>query len=421
MEIYKNKILTSKERCSVRNRWLKIRLQTILPRIMSESDIDMWIVADREGNQDPVVKSFLPAELIASTRLTCFIFVKTKGHIDCLSLFGHESGFLSEYYRPCWHKGEESQWQCLKRIVDTYEPRKIGLNYSSVSSFGDGLSKSLYDEIMTAIGDGYAPNVTSADELCVKWYEERCDEEIVAYEGIDNIINGLIDEIFSVRTIHAGITTTEDLRWLIADRICEYGFNMNFLCDVDLQRKGSDNRKLSGVTIMPGDLLRCDVGFEYLGLNVDIQRQLYIPYLHEFDVPWGLKSAYEKVRRFQLIIAGQFGRGKTGNEIFSDAVNQAKDEGIRAELYIHPIGLSVHSAGPIMGLWDVQGAISGRGDYAVRDRTCYAVEFFVDCYIAEWEQNISLYAEQLMVFKGGKALYYNGLHEQIMLLKQKYF
>ncbi len=40
---------------AVRDRWLGLRLETVLPEVMRREKIDMWLVICAEDNEDPVI------------------------------------------------------------------------------------------------------------------------------------------------------------------------------------------------------------------------------------------------------------------------------------------------------------------------------------------------------------------------------
>ena len=60
MTALRERILPLRTRAVVRNDWLKQRLDTILPALMAREGFDMWIVAAREYNEDPVIMTMLP-------------------------------------------------------------------------------------------------------------------------------------------------------------------------------------------------------------------------------------------------------------------------------------------------------------------------------------------------------------------------
>ncbi len=58
--------------------------------------------------------------------------------------------------------------------------------------------------------------------------------------------------------------------------------------------------------------------------------------------------------------------------------------GIDGTVYSHPIGLHGHGAGPIIGMWDLQGGVSGRGDVKVAPGTWFAIELQATSAVPEW-------------------------------------
>ena len=63
-------ILPMRERAEVIDRWLDIRIRTVLPELMQRAGIDMWIIVSREYNEDPVIRTFLPSKWQSARRTT---------------------------------------------------------------------------------------------------------------------------------------------------------------------------------------------------------------------------------------------------------------------------------------------------------------------------------------------------------------
>jgi hypothetical protein len=96
---YKTKILPLRERAKVENRWLKFRLENVLPELMKREKFDMWIVSAREYNEDPVMMSLLPAPMLSARRRTILIFnLLEDGSLEALSLV-RPVPVMKEYYR----------------------------------------------------------------------------------------------------------------------------------------------------------------------------------------------------------------------------------------------------------------------------------------------------------------------------------
>jgi hypothetical protein len=201
-------------------------------------------------------------------------------------------------------------------------------------------------------------------------------------------------------------------------RTLDLGLQAWFQPSVDIQAPGQrhdaeEKRKL----ILPGDLLHCDFGFYYLGLATDTQQNAYVLKRDETDSPEGLKAALAVGNRLQDIHAEAMVAGRTGNEILRAALEKAKEEGINASIYTHPIGHHGHAAGPTIGLWDRQEGVPGRGDYELFDDTCYALELNAKKEVPEWGgQEVKMALEQTVAFTGGRVVFLSGRQTEFHLI-----
>ena len=87
-------ILDEKERARVVNEILKDRFENVLPKLMDRTGIDMWILISREYNEDPVLKTMLPAEWLNARRRTIILFYrdKTNNTLDKLAVARYNFG-----------------------------------------------------------------------------------------------------------------------------------------------------------------------------------------------------------------------------------------------------------------------------------------------------------------------------------------
>ncbi len=410
------RILPQRERASIRNQWLKRRMETVLPEVMRREGFDMWIVSAREYNEDPVIMSLLPAEMLSARRRTILVFSLTgTDEVECLTLSRYGIGDL---YRGAWDPEREDQWECLAGVVRDRDPGAIAINMSEMFPFGDGLTHSEYLRMMDAVDDKYAKRMGSAERLAVGWLEKRMPEELDAYERIVEIAHAMICEAFSSRVIHPGITTCEDVIWWFRQRITDLGLSAWFHPSVSIQAHGQTFRQPdSRALIQPGDVLHCDVGLRYLGLNTDTQQLAYVLRRGESDAPRGLREALAAGNQLQDITAAEFVAGRTGNEILAKAQERAREAGLDGKIYTHPIGVHGHGAGPTIGLWDKQDGVSGRGDYPLYADTCYALELSASHPVPEWNgQPVLAALEQDVAFTGDDVHYLAGRQTEYHLI-----
>jgi hypothetical protein len=152
---------------------------------------------------------------------------------------------------------------------------------------------------------------------------------------------------------------------------------------VEVQRRGGVES--SNPVIMHGDVLHCDFGVTALGLNTDTQHMGYVLRPDETDAPEGLKQALAAGNRLQDIVMEEMEADRTGNEVLRRALARMSDAGIDGTVYSHPVGDHGHGAGPLIGLWDRQEGVPGRGDVPIRPNTWYSIELQATSPVPEWD------------------------------------
>lgn len=424
-----HKLLPLRKQAEVRDRWLAARLDRLLPGLMKEAGIDMWIIASQENNEDPVMKTLLPPPLLGSSRKTILLFyLKNDETVERISL-GRPGFAIDKVYKSVWLKQVDSDWskfallspdkgifestgqpetqvECLKRIVCERSPNKIGLNYSSNTAYGDGISHGNYSMIVEGLGKENAAKIVSAEALCVRWLETRLPEEIEVMGGTIAFAADLLQEALSQNVIHPGITTTSDIEWWTMQRCTDLGLKPWFPFMAAIRRKGAAG--LSGDNIVQeGDIIHFDIGFEYLGLCTDLQGNAYVLRRGEKEPPAGIVYLFEQGKLLQDILAKEIVVGKSGNEILAASLAEAAEKGIDAMIYSHPLGFHGHSAGPSIGRVDNQKFLKTSGEGSINDNTCYAMELNVSGRIPEWEgQLLMLGIETDIVVSGGNVEFF---------------
>jgi hypothetical protein len=415
-DTYKAKILPLRARAEVKNRWLKQRLDDVLPEIMQREGFDMWILVARQYNEDPVVMTVLPEPLLYASNVLVFN-LEDDGSVERLTL----SRRPVEFYESVWYAEQEDQYECLTQVVNERDPQVIGLNISDDFSHGDALPYSIHGKIAEALGDRYMERTRGAERLVVGWLERRTQAELDTYPGIVEIGHAIIAEAFSSRVIHPGITTTDDVVWWMRQKMLDLGLEAWFQPTIDIQAHGQPfepwsqlffhhgEREESRQVILPGDLLHCDMGFTYLGLSTDQQQNAYVLKPGETNAPAGLQDALAAGNRLQDIHAEAMAVGRTGNEILKRAREKATSEGIEATIYTHPIGLHGHGAGPSIGAWHSQEPQPGKGDYELFDDTCHSIELMITKEVPEWDgQEVRIALEEDAAFTGGQFQWLSG-------------
>lgn len=400
-----------REQASIINELLSDRLNNLLPNLMRNNNIDCWVLITREYNEDPIVKTMLPAEWLSARRRTILVFYNNP-----------QTGVLEKYAIARYAVGKEikaawdiaktpNQWEALVALLKEKQPKQIALNISSDFGHADGLDHTEYEELMHYLSSDQKSIVVSAQPLAVAWLETRTKKEMEYYPTLLQITHLIIQEGFSNKVIRIDHTTTTDLEWWFRQKLSDMGLSTWFHPSVEIQRRNQNNKD---EVIHRGDFLHVDFGISYLRLNSDVQEQAYVLLPNEKNIPEDLMKAFVQTNQLQDILTNSFANGKTGNEILMNALTIAKSNGIEPSIYTHPIGMHGHAAGPTIGMWDMQNGVPGSGDYKMNPNTCYSIELNTMHHLKDWENPVRVALEQNGFFNGISFSYLNGRQTKII-------
>lgn len=385
---------TLREQAQLQQLWVQQRLEAVLPQLMREQNIEMWVVSMREYNEDPVFPALVSATTFAARRRTIYIFHDRgpEHGVDRLALGGSSQGGLYEAVRGAVQTEDgrseeltgENQWNVFASIVRQRNPRNIAVNMSAVHAFSDGLTAAEWELMREALGTDLASKVVRAELLPLNLLYMRVPGMVPIFRQMQELAWNLISTAFSNEVIIPGVTTTDDVVWWMRQRINDMGLQTWFHPSVDVQRRGGVNAQGSTI-IQRGDVLHCDIGITALGLNTDTQHLGYVLHDYETDVPEGLKQALRNGNRLQDILLAEMQLGRTGTEALLAALAKKEEAGINGTIYTHPVGDDGHAAGPLIGRWDNQAGVPGRGDVPLRGPTWYAIELQATTPVPEWD------------------------------------
>ena len=385
------KIRSLKEQYAIKDQCLKERLEIILPQVMEDADVDMWIVASKEYHEDPTFKAMVPAEYLTARRITMFAFSKEADGIHRYSLSMPDKS-VAKFYESKWQFGKEDQMVALKRLIEEKDPKRIALNMSKEFAVCDGFSIGLYQMFKESLGEDIMNKMVNDDLLAMKFMEIRTPTELKLMPEVMSVAHDIMERMYTTDVIKPGITTTNDLEWFMKEEVNKLGLSYWFEPTMDLQRKNGDESRYDSCVIQKGDLLHCDFGIYYMNMCTDTQRLGYVAKDDEDTMPQYLLDGMKVGNRFQDIVRENMIPGRTGNEVFEAAMKQAKEEGIQAMLYSHPCNMYGHGPGPTIGLFSNQNAIPVKGDVKLSNNTVYALELNVkvDDYYYFLEETVAL-------------------------------
>jgi Xaa-Pro aminopeptidase len=409
-------LLSARERAATENRILAERLETIIPAIMREQGIDLWLLVAREYFEEPVVASMLDAENMHARRRTILIFYDPGNGkpVERLTVSRYGLGGL---FAPAWDPVRQpDQWQAVAELIAARNPAKIAVNTSDLYQFADGMTVSQYDKFTAALAPSLRARIVSGEGLAIRWLETRTPSEMALYPTIVRSAHAVIAEAFSRKVITPGVTTVEQVQWWYRDRLLQLGLTPWFHPSVGIQRQGAKGMLEGAEVIQPGDLLWTDFGITYLRLNTDTQHLAYVLKPGETEAPAGLRQGLANSNRVQDILTRHFAVGRSGNEVLTQVRAEAKAAGLDPSIYSHPIGLHGHGAGPSIGFWDNQNA-DPRGSGAINVNTAWSIELTSYAAVPEWGgQRVDFRTEENAFFDGKTVRYIDGRQTELTLI-----
>lgn len=381
-------LLAPEARIVAENQILEERLETLLPRLMAEAGLDMWLVLSREYAEDPVYFTLVPQPSFAARRTTLLAFHRrADGTIERLAVNRYP---LGGPYESAWAGGDlDEQWQALGQLIADREPKRIGINVSRDWAIADGLSHGLHQRLLAVLPEGYESRLVPAQDLVVRWTETRLESERAHHAAAMAAARAIIAEAFSNLVIEPGKTHTDEVAWYIRKRLESLGMPVWFHPDVNRQRAGDDCARDSvfcGSTgvIERGDVLHTDIGGCYLKLCTDTQEMGYVLREGETEVPQSLRKALAAGNRWQDLLTANFVTGRSGDQILHATHAAVEKEGLAASTYTHPLGFFGHAAGPTIGMWDAQQGGTPGSEWPLHPSTAYAIEGNVRSPVPEW-------------------------------------
>ncbi|MDB9821143.1 aminopeptidase P family protein [Flavobacteriaceae bacterium] len=414
-------ILPLKERARVMEEIQHHRFTELLPELMKAHKIDAWVLITREYNEDPVVKTMLPPTWLNARRRTILVFTldPKTGVVSRAAITRYPFGKLIP--SVCKKEEQPNQMKALVDYLRQKNPKKIGINTSENYGIVDGLAQTDYRLFEEALSSTLKKRLVSAEPLATAWIETRTAREMMVYNQLVEITHNIIAEAFSTKVITPGVTTTDDVVWWLREKVSALGLKTWFHPTIDVQRTGnSDLYAFDGKSkfdvIQPGDLVHCDFGITYLGLNTDCQELAYVLRREETKAPKELEDALADGNRVQDLFTDRFKTGRTGNETLAMALEAGRAEGLRPQIYTHPLGLYGHSAGTTFGMWDSQEGVPGSGDWPLHENTVYAIELNTKVYIEAWEKDIRIMLEEAGYFGPNGFAYVNKRQTKLYLI-----
>ena len=346
------KLLPVREQQSVRESWLKKRLDTMLLPMMRQQKIEMWIVTNEEFHADPIT-AYIAPPLPYVGRRDFFIFADRGGDkLDRLALVRYPEEHLKYFFEILNPPGRDIA-ATLRRVVAERNPKTIALNMGGTRGATTGLTQDAYKFLSETLGQDYSSRFVSAAPLIVEYMDTRLPEELEHYRTAVALTDLLTQRAFSNEVITPGKTTVGDVRWWFLQQINNFGLDTWFQPDLRVQRHNQETGKTQqflsvaeeSMVIQRGDVIHIDCGLNYLGLSTDWQKMGYVLREGEKDAPEGLKNALANTNKLQDALFTHIKPGAKGYEVYDATMADMKKMGIEAMIYSHSVGTQGHALG----------------------------------------------------------------------------
>ena len=119
-------VKTVRQQASIVNELLSDRINNLLPVLMKRHQMDCWVMITREYNEDPIVKTFLPAEWLSARRTTMLVFYNNPatGKLEKYAIARYAVG---KEISAAWNVAKTpDQWEALQGLLLQLNPNKIG-------------------------------------------------------------------------------------------------------------------------------------------------------------------------------------------------------------------------------------------------------------------------------------------------------
>ncbi len=383
--------MKSRSRWEILNTIRNEKFDIILPKVMRENNIDMWIHTIKQWKPDP-----LGVDLgVTNGYFTGYIiFTDTGDHRIERAVLGTSDELLKKTGAYDIYQRESS----LREFVAERNPVRIGINMSNHIGVADGLSHTGYLKLINTLGSRFTDRIVPADKLIADFRSLRVSSEIRVFTQAADFNRSLLERALSNEVITPGVTTREDVAWWIQDQLLTNGMDSAFGLSMpglihSYTSSPEEYRKLEYI-LQRGDLLQFDLGVSYLNYGTDAKRHAYILRQNETDAPQEFKAAFEESLEIRNLIRKHLKPGKTGAELLEYLYRKVEEAGyvrqkiedsvqdtelIEVNIGMHAVGNLGHDVGP--SIWIDQ---PWRFNHVHRPTNLFSFEIFTYPTIKEW-------------------------------------
>jgi len=412
----------ARERWERMNQIRREKFDQILPEVMRENGIDMWITMIREANYGTLYLDFGQGY---TGNTGYYIFTDRGGErIERAAL-----GITGYRIRQ---SGAYDLFESANRLADFVQerqPKRIGINTSRTIGPIDNLTYAGYQQLVETLNEPYASRLVSAEKLVSDFRSRRTTTEIAAFAEAGEISRQIAERALSNEVITPDVTMLEDVAWWMMDQLLARGLDTSFgLPSVYITGPNGIEATSSARIIRRGDLVMIDWGVGYLNMYTDMKRIAYVLMNGESTVPASFQRAFDQGRKARTIITEtirpEIAAAQAEQEIY-DALaeagfqridfNDPTDNPDVTDVVIgsHSVGNSGHGIGPSIAFFNPV-----RIEYTLHPTNLLSIELFAYTAVAEWNNKkvrIPLEDDAVLTARGIEWLY--PINERILLIR----
>ena len=307
------------------------KFDVVLPGVMRDNGVDMWIHVIRDGDPDALA-------LDLGGTAGYFIFTdRGGGRIERAVLAGRGQGMYTSGAYDIFAWNHWNAWYPnhdpteLREFIQDRDPQRIAVNTSAWLAAADGLSHSGYQQLVEAIGETYAGRLVSSDNLITDFRVRRVQSEIVAFARAGEMTRRILERALSREVITPGSTTGEDVAWWVQERLLEAGLGSSFGLSrpivIHSATAEPGEYRAANYAFRRGDLLQFDMGVKYLNFGTDMKRNAYLLRAGEATLPEDIRHAWDEGRRARDIMRRNIRTGRSARETLAAVVAAHETEG----------------------------------------------------------------------------------------------
>ena len=379
----------AQQRWRLMNQIRQEKFDLILPEVMRENNVSMWITVNREGYEDPLTPDLGRGYV---GRWGYYIFTdRGDGRIERAAL-GVDTHLIEENGAYDILGNEVD----LKAFVEARDPATIALNYSRHIGAADGLTHTAYQKLSSELGEKFAARFVSAEKLVSDFRSRRVASELAAFAHAGRLSQQIAERAFSNEIITPGKTTLADVAWWMHEQQFKHGLDTSFgMPSVYVTGPDGFVGLSDDHVIQRGEFLAIDWGVGYLNFYTDMKRQAYVLKEGETALPESFQKAFDNAAAVRDLLKAGIKAGETAEATMSKLNLQIAAAGFsvmrqfnrpttdpeKVDVIIgcHSVGNLGHGIGPSIARFNPE-----RLKYTIQPTNLFSIELFAYTAIPEW-------------------------------------